>query len=133
MHRAATGEESRTHGWSKYDERELQQKSTSLEKHATWQTMDLSSSPSIYAINTMATTSTSKFINHCSILKPKRGNHSKLEDEIREVQTLQLFPLCSDVYCDGVIGTKKDRKLPIKTINTNFTPNQFFEFLPLKN
>ena len=129
--------ESGTHGWSEFEERELQQmKSISLDMHAMWQTMDLSSSTPVHRLTSTMTTTASKFSSleeHSSLLRPtKTATHANHDGEIREVQTLQLFPLCSDDG-NGANGTNNDRNVPIRTINTTFTPSQFFEFLPLKN
>ncbi|KAJ6988189.1 hypothetical protein NC653_021195 [Populus alba x Populus x berolinensis] len=62
------------------------------------------------------TTTTSKFSSleeHSSLLRPSkresRADHH--DDEIREVQALQLFPLCSD-NCNGANGTEKDKQYP---------------------
>ncbi|KAG6759531.1 hypothetical protein POTOM_036012 [Populus tomentosa] len=129
--------ESGTHGWSEFEERELQQmKSISLDMHAMWQTMDLSSSTPVHCLTSTVTTTASKFTSleeHSSLLRPtKTATHANHDGEIREAQTLQLFPLCSDGG-NGGNGTNNDRNVPIRTINTTFTPSQFFEFLPLKN
>lgn len=55
------------------------------------------------------------------------------ENKIGEVETLDLFPLCSE-DCSGVNGSKNDTEVAITAINTKLmSPNQYFEFLPLKN
>lgn len=117
---SVNGAESGTYGWPEFQERELQQmKSSSLGMHAVWKNMDLSSStPVRHHLSTSAVnTAASKFLSleeHISLLKPaKTTAHANHDDDIREIQTLQLFPLCSD---DG-----------------NGANGQFFEFLPLKN
>ena len=69
--------------------------------------------------------------NLCSF-KPHQENIAILEDENRENQTLELFPLGSNDG-NGINISKKDTQVPIRAINTIFTPNQYFEFLPLKN
>nr|TKR84840.1 hypothetical protein D5086_0000251930 [Populus alba] len=109
--------ESGTNGWSEFEEKELQQmKSSSLDMHAMWHTIDLSSSPPVHHFKSTMTTTTSKFSSleeHSSLLRPSkresRANHH--DDEIREVQALQLFPHCSD-NCNGSNGTEKDKQYP---------------------
>ncbi|CAK7326743.1 unnamed protein product [Dovyalis caffra] len=136
VHGAAIAERG-TYGWSEFEERELQQmKNSGLDMHAMRQTMDLSSSTPVHHLTSTIATTTSKCLSleeNGSLLRPtKTETHANHDDEIWEVQTLQLFPLCSSDR-NGTIGTKKDRKVPIRTINTNFSPSQYFEFLPLKN
>ena len=102
---------------------------------STWQAMELPCSP-IYLINNMSTTSleTKTVLNTrnlCSF-KPHQENITTLEDENREDQTLELFPLGSN-HRNGINVSNKDTQVPIRAINTTFTPNQYFEFLPLKN
>ncbi|KAK9277184.1 hypothetical protein L1049_006723 [Liquidambar formosana] len=130
---------SRTDGWIQLEERELQQRRDTVERHATWQMMESSSpSPPIHLVDTIATpreealrTMDAKYIN-------RTQNYSILftpntqDDASRESQTLQLFPLRSNDP-SGVNVSKKDPQVPMTTRNTNFTPSQFFEFLPLKN
>ncbi|XVF85369.1 hypothetical protein PTKIN_Ptkin17bG0112100 [Pterospermum kingtungense] len=91
----------------------------------------------IYLLNSMSssTTTTSSDSaramntrNLCSI-KPHHENITTLEDENREDQTLELFPLGSN----GINISKRDTQVPIRAINTTFNPNQYIEFLPLKN
>ncbi|KAF9673998.1 hypothetical protein SADUNF_Sadunf10G0082100 [Salix dunnii] len=129
--------ESGTYGWSEFQERGLQQmKSSSLGMHAVWKNMDLSSYSPVHHLTSTVTTAASKILSledHSSLFKPaKTTTHANHDDEIREIQTLQLFPLCSDDG-NGANGTNDDRNVPIRTIKTTFTPSQFFEFLPLKS
>ncbi|XVF43620.1 hypothetical protein PTKIN_Ptkin02bG0054900 [Pterospermum kingtungense] len=92
----------------------------------------------IYLINTMTETSLDgrslvNTQNLCSIFKTHQENITTLEDENREDQTLELFPLGSH-DCNGInISKKVDTQVPIRAINTTFTPIQYYEFLPLKN
>ncbi|KAG5236804.1 hypothetical protein OIU76_011612 [Salix suchowensis] len=111
--------ESGTYGWPEFQERELQQmKSSSLGMHAVWKNMDLSTSTPAHHLTSAVTTEASKFLSleeHSSLLQPAMTTtHANHDDEIREIQTLQLFPLCSDDRNYGANG-------------------QFFDFLPLKN
>uniref|UniRef100_A0A2C9U6W6 Homeobox domain-containing protein n=2 Tax=Manihot esculenta TaxID=3983 RepID=A0A2C9U6W6_MANES len=142
MLRAVTTE-STTHGWPQFEERELHQhKSYSVEKNATWQAMDLSpSSCHIQLINNFTTrSSSSRFLNshqkqNSWLMKPRRKSEKETnpDDDVEEVETLELFPLCSSDDCNKVQGRKNDTEVPITDINTKLNPNQFFEFLPLKN
>ncbi|XP_061343654.1 WUSCHEL-related homeobox 1-like [Gastrolobium bilobum] len=67
-----------------------------------------------------------------SIIHYFSNNSSKCDDNSVESQTLQLFPLRSD---DGSSDNINDKETDISAsaMNANLTPNQFFEFLPLKN
>ncbi|XP_022735114.1 WUSCHEL-related homeobox 6-like [Durio zibethinus] len=118
--------------WLQIQEKELQQRKSRV---GTWQAMELPCSP-IYLLNSMDTTSleTRRVLNAqrlCSF-KLHQENITTLEDENREDQTLELFPLGSN-NCNGINISKKDTRVPIRAINTTFIPNQYFEFLPLKN
>lgn len=129
--------------WPQFEERELHQhKSYSVEKNATWQAMDLSpSSCHIQLINNFTTrSSSSRFLNshqkqNSWLMKPRRKSEKETnpDDDVEEVETLELFPLCSSDDCNKVQGRKNDTEVPITDINTKLNPNQFFEFLPLKN
>ncbi|KAF2316796.1 hypothetical protein GH714_042137 [Hevea brasiliensis] len=140
MVRVGTTESTTPYGWPQFEERESHQnKSCSLEKNATWHAMDLYPSYPIQLINNM-TTRSSRFLNsrrRSSWFRPSRRteNETNLDDEnkIGGVETLDLFPLCRE-DCNGVNGSKNDTKVPITAINTKLiSPNQYFEFLPLKN
>ncbi|KAJ7975227.1 WUSCHEL-related homeobox 1-like [Quillaja saponaria] len=53
------------------------------------------------------------------------------EESCVESQTLQLFPLRSS---DGSENTnQKEGEISVSAMNASMNPNQFFEFLPLKN
>ncbi|EOY00988.1 hypothetical protein QUC31_014008 [Theobroma cacao] len=128
--------ESGPNKWMQIQEKELQQTKSTAGRVSTWQAMELSCSP-IYLINSMTATSlatarASNTQNLCS-LKPHQENITTLEDENREDKTLELFPLGSNDR-NGINISKKDTtQVPITALNTTFTPNQYFEFLPLKN
>ncbi|KAF8390002.1 hypothetical protein HHK36_024522 [Tetracentron sinense] len=145
--------ETKTDGWIQFEEGELQQRRSLSERHATWQMMQLSSSSSpTNLINTTATTTAAairtidpKLLNSHSLnifITPNReygrtdlagfSDHGNNEEECPESQTLQLFPLRND-DSNGDNVSENETELPITMMNTNFTPNQFFEFLPLKN
>lgn len=115
------------------------------ERNATWKTRELSSSLTAYnlintiaaTIPTTATTETAppairsvdpkliKSTQDFSCIHRERHNE---EEGQKESQTLQLFPL----RCHDENGTEKETGLSIASIDLN-TPQQFFEFLPLKN
>ncbi|KAJ8747788.1 hypothetical protein K2173_002181 [Erythroxylum novogranatense] len=115
-------------GFPHASEKELQERSTDQEDYANWRP--------IQSINSSTTTSIELLNLHQgkSSLKPNnRENHDNyLEDETREVQTLQLFPCRRGDNCYLVNDIEEDKNVPIRVINTNFSPNKFFEFLPLK-
>lgn len=150
--------ECRTDGWLQFDEGELQQRRNFVETNATWQMMQLSHcAPPTHLINTptlsaAATTTTAtpatartfdqKFIKTRDLnifIAPYRENgmnHLNIigneQDGCGESQTLELFPLRSSR--DGNDGNNlKESEISISDMDTNFTPSQFFEFLPLKN
>ncbi|GMP59199.1 hypothetical protein CsSME_00022577 [Camellia sinensis var. sinensis] len=111
IHRAV-GSESRSDGqWIQFEEKELQhQRSSTQTKPATWQQLmkPSSSPPLIHFINTTTTTTDP------------------------EDQTLQLFPIRSNDH-NAFNVEKNVTEVPmIGTIDTSFTPNEFFEFLPVK-
>ncbi|KAA8529044.1 hypothetical protein F0562_033468 [Nyssa sinensis] len=131
IHRAVAAE-SRPDGWTQFEERELQQSSSSSLRanHATW----LSCTPPTNLSNITATTESEAF----GITDPKlstntqnfnreRINFANIEDENRQSQTLQLFPLRSNGW--NAINDAENTEVPITNIDINFTPNQFFEFL----
>ncbi|XP_010263000.1 PREDICTED: WUSCHEL-related homeobox 1-like [Nelumbo nucifera] len=148
MQRAAVAE-SRTDGWIQFEEGELQQRSSSVERHATWQMMQLSSScPSTTLISNITTATTEidpKLVNnrpldifkttcsteHLSTLLIN-GEDRNGEEECGESQTLELFPLQSERN-NGSDDAEKETEVANPTMNTNFTSYQFFEFLPMKN
>ncbi|KAJ8747781.1 hypothetical protein K2173_012655 [Erythroxylum novogranatense] len=105
-----------------------EERSTDQEDYANWRP--------IQSINSSTTTSIELLNLHQgkSSLKPNnRENHDNyLEVETREIQTLQLFPCRREDNCYLVNDIEEDKNLPIRVINTNFSPNKFFEFLPLK-
>ncbi|XWS34491.1 hypothetical protein CRYUN_Cryun21dG0042800 [Craigia yunnanensis] len=132
---AAATAKSEPNEWIQIQQKELQQRKSRVGRVSTWPAMKLPCSP-IYLINSMNTTSleTRRVLNTqnlCSF-KPHQENITTLEDENREDQTLELFPLGSN-HRNGINVSKKDSQVPIRAINTTFTPNQYFEFLPLKN
>ncbi|KAG4162959.1 hypothetical protein ERO13_D01G144500v2 [Gossypium hirsutum] len=90
--------------------------------------MELCCTP-IDLTNTTITASLDTQKNLCSF-KPHQEKITTLEDENREDQTLELFPLGSNDG-NGINISNKDTQVPIRAIST--TPNQYFEFLPLKN
>ncbi|KAJ4840596.1 hypothetical protein Tsubulata_021431 [Turnera subulata] len=124
--------EQQLHGLQQKGERKLQEKDSTQQEnskqYSTWQTMNWSTVTTTTAAQVM------KFYTPIFLLKTKEEDPIQTpheDEEMREDQTLQLFPLipCSE----GALVCKRDRKVPIRAINTNFSPNQFFEFLPLKN
>ncbi|XP_022776423.1 WUSCHEL-related homeobox 6-like [Durio zibethinus] len=121
--------------WMQIQEKDLQQRKSAVRRVSTWQAMGLSCSP-IYLINSMTATSLDarrvlNTQNVCSF-QPHQESITTLEDENREDQTLELFPLGSHDH-NRINISKKDTQVHIRAINTTFTPNQYFEFLPLKN
>ncbi|KAF8378622.1 hypothetical protein HHK36_029969 [Tetracentron sinense] len=136
--------ETRTDGWIQFDEGELQQRRSMAERHATWQMMQLSSSPPTNLLKTI-TTATATEAAAIRTIDPKLFNtqnsnifitpnreYLNVEEGYGESQTLQLFPLRNEDSNGGDIS-EKETELPIAWMNNNFTPYQFFEFLPLKN
>ncbi|XP_077234551.1 WUSCHEL-related homeobox 1-like [Tasmannia lanceolata] len=99
---------------------ELHQQSQA-EMQATWQMMTHLSSTSHHINSTTTTThSTEPTLMVNKILEAN--------EEYGDSQTLQLFPL----HSDG-IGAKKIESKSTNPMTVNFTPNQFFQFLPSKN
>ncbi|PSS08404.1 WUSCHEL-related homeobox like [Actinidia chinensis var. chinensis] len=155
IQRGPAAAELTTDGWLHFDEGELFHQ----RRHVTWQNkmhFSTSSSPTHHLINTCTaavTTSTSTIVNSTSsnvsqtltttMDRPKlmikasqdlnyffrenlncsfSNDNGDEEDCGAPDQTLQLFPLRS--------GGDHDER---EKMSTNFTPQQFFEFLPLKN
>ncbi|RVX12458.1 WUSCHEL-related homeobox 1 [Vitis vinifera] len=137
IQRAAVAE-SRTDVWFQFEERELQQTRSTVERQATWQLMGLTSSPPSQLIDTITTTTVAEALN---TIYPKQKPlspqslrpNTHLEHETRESQTLQLFPVQGGQSFNAaneiISVAEMENGLPITTIDTNFTPNQFFEFL----
>ena len=149
-----------TDGWIQFDEGELQQRRNFVERNATRQIMQLTCPPHLaHLINTptssttTATTTTTqatvrttmdqKFIKTRDLnifIAPYRENGinyfnssvSNEEDGCGESQTLQLFPLRSSSDGNNSIN-ERETDISVSAMNANFTPFQFFEFLPLKN
>jgi hypothetical protein len=144
--------ECRTDGWIQFDEGELQQRKNFAERNGTWQMMQLSCpSPPTHLINSPASAATTNIATVRTMdqklsksttrdlnifIAPYRGNGLNQyfngvgngEDFCGESQTLQLFPLRSSSDRNG-----KETEISVSSMNVNFTPHQFFEFLPLKN
>ncbi|XP_043694615.1 WUSCHEL-related homeobox 1-like [Telopea speciosissima] len=124
MQRAAVAE-SRADVWIQFEEGELQQRPSSAETHATWQMMHLSCSPPpTHLTNTI----TRSYTEPITTINPHLITKESLQEDNEECgdsNTLQLFP-CGD-------DAKKETKLSIQSMNRDFTPYQFFEFLPMKN
>lgn len=151
----AAAAECRTDGWIQFDEGELQHRRSLVERNAIWQMMQLSCpSPTTHLINTTTTTRTKeaaavrrmdpKLIKTRDLnifIAPYRSEgHNHLagvgadhsnEEEGGESQTLQLFPLRSGNGNENI--NEKEGEISVAAMNTNLTPHQFFEFLPLKN
>ncbi|KAL7160809.1 hypothetical protein ACSBR2_041452 [Camellia fascicularis] len=143
-------------GWVQFDEEEgeLQQRNL-VERNATWQMMQLScSSPPTHLINpsttttsiVTTTTTTNTIPNSETITMDPNLIKTSQEDlnifiaPYRDqtgrgaYQTLQLFPLRSSR--NGDENTENEAKMSAAAaaaMNPNFTPYQYFEFLPLKN
>ncbi|XP_059644310.1 WUSCHEL-related homeobox 1-like isoform X2 [Cornus florida] len=129
----------RTEGWIQFDEeRELEQRKSLVERNATWRTMQLScSSPhSCHLTNSTSnasgtTPSTSgsmdteptRVQNLNIFISPYTEDPSHEDEGYEDSQTLQLFP----------IGREEESEMSVAAMNADFTPYQFFEFLPLKN
>ncbi|XVE85421.1 hypothetical protein DITRI_Ditri17bG0089900 [Diplodiscus trichospermus] len=132
---AAATAKSGPNEWIQIQDKESQQRKSRMARVSTWQAMEFPCSP-IYLINTMSAASLeSRRVfntqNLCSF-KLHQENITTLEDENREDQTLELFPLGSN-NGNSINISKKNTQVPIRAINTTFNPNQYFEFLPLKN
>lgn len=132
IQRAAIAE-SRTDGWIQFEERELQQTRSTVEKQATWQLMGLTSSPPSQLIDTITiTTATTAAAEALNSIFPKQKSLLSPQHETIESQTLQLFPVQGDQNCSATTNEQViegENELPITTPETNFIPNQFFEFL----
>lgn len=146
-------------GWIHLEEEELQQRRSFVERNATWQMMHLSS-PSPFMNTTSSTTKTLSALRTLDpakhSIKPHHDlnvfiapnykenghghgfnclnaltNEEEEEDGCGESHTLELFPLrCGD---DSESNLEKGTGMSAADIDANFTPYQFFEFLPLKN
>ncbi|XP_030937692.1 WUSCHEL-related homeobox 1-like isoform X2 [Quercus lobata] len=149
-----------TDGWIQFDEGELQQRRNFVERNATRQIMQLTCPPHLtHLINTptssttTATTTTTQATVRTTMeqkliktrdlnifIAPYRENGinhfnssvSNEEDGCGESQTLQLFPLRSSSDGNNNIN-ERETDISVSAMNANFTPFQFFEFLPLKN
>ncbi|CAL5445269.1 unnamed protein product [Camellia sinensis] len=143
-------------GWVQFDEEEgeLQQRNL-VERNATWQMMHLSCSPppthlinpSTTTTSIVTTTTTTNTIPNSetitmdpNLIKTSREDLNIFVAPYRDQtgrgasQTLQLFPLRSSR--DGDENTENEAKMSAAAaaaMNPNFTPYQYFEFLPLKN
>ena len=162
MQRAAkAAAECRTDGWIQFEEEELQQRRSLVERNAIWQMMQLSCpSPTAHLINTTTTTTTSTTKETAAVrrMDPKllkaqdlnifiaryrSDGHNHLagygvgadhsyEEEGGESQTLQLFPLRSSDGNENI--NEKEGEISVAAaMNDNLSPQQFIEFLPLKN
>lgn len=148
-------------GWIQLDEGELQNGSTT--RNATWQNMMQLSCPShITNLTPTSTSPSSTVTTTLTTLDPKQLNHNTNKTNLHDLniyippykeningqglnhhsqQTLQLFPLTSegddedeDEDCNEQDNFDKPNLLSISCHDDNLmTPNQFFEFLPLKN
>ncbi|XP_077230727.1 WUSCHEL related homeobox 1 [Tasmannia lanceolata] len=119
--------QSKTDGWIQCDP-EFQQQSTA-DMHATWQIMMHISSPHHPIISTATTFTPTTTLSTAITTRRTTKEETLFENEYEDSQTLQLFPLHGDE-----IGAKKMASTsPEIPLTANFTPNQFFQFLPLKN
>lgn len=138
IHRAVEASESRAQqGWIQLEEEErelLQQRrritTTTQSKRATWQLMEPSPTPQAFQF--MATTTSTappeEALNLSMNLAPS-NNSSFEEDQGGNPPTLELFPIRTRDWR----AEKGDYEASMASIDTNFVPNQFFEFLPLRN
>ncbi|AET05583.1 putative transcription factor Homobox-WOX family [Medicago truncatula] len=137
-------------GWLQFDEAELQQRRNFMERNATWHMMQLTSSCPTASMST-TTTVTTRLMDP-KLIKTHELNlfispHTYKERENAFIhlntssthqnesdQTLQLFPIrngdhgCTDHHHHHNII--KETQISASAINA---PNQFIEFLPLKN
>ncbi|KAL3501887.1 hypothetical protein ACH5RR_036336 [Cinchona calisaya] len=134
--------ESGTDGWTHLDEREFHQMSQKkIAKGATTSLIDnlscvASNSKLLNSITTPSTQGTSakqhqKLLNTLNfrIFSPScNEDEINYEDEARDYQTLQLFPLRKDDH-HAVRATETEFKEFMTTINSNLPPYQFYEFL----
>ncbi|XP_042476731.1 WUSCHEL-related homeobox 1-like, partial [Macadamia integrifolia] len=123
MQRAAVAE-SRAEGWVQFEGRELPQRPSSAESHATWQMIHFSCSPPTHLTKTITK------VNPQLISK---DSPMKNTEECGDSNILQLFPLRDEATYNCGDGAKKETKLSTQSMNSDFTPYQFFEFLPMKN
>ncbi|XP_059655385.1 WUSCHEL-related homeobox 6-like isoform X2 [Cornus florida] len=145
MHSRAVGAESRANGWTLFEERELQQisqsSSSTVAKNERWQMMELSPT---YLLNTITTTKTTlpealgsidpppKLFNTTQEFSTVLTQNNNIRRESQS--TLELFPMRSSDNSDLLnVGNDTTHEVPIATINADIIPNQYFEFLPLKN
>ncbi|XP_058183531.1 WUSCHEL-related homeobox 6 isoform X2 [Rhododendron vialii] len=134
IHRAVEASESRAQGWIQLEERELMQQRrrrtrTTQSKHATWQLMEPCPTPQAFqfmATTTRSTAPPEEALNQSMNLAP---NNSFEEDKGENPQTLELFPIQTRDW----IAQKGDYEVSVASIDTSFVPNQFFEFLPMRN
>ncbi|CAK9156152.1 unnamed protein product [Ilex paraguariensis] len=129
-------------GWVQFDEGESLQRRSLAERNATWQMMQLSCCSSTPLINSGATITAPSTVTAMdqSLFMIQDPNQllSVSNDSVDEAsgggsQTLQLFPLRSgDGNHNGSVA-EKESDVSTETMNANFTPYQFFEFIPLKN
>ncbi|XP_054789234.1 WUSCHEL-related homeobox 1 [Prosopis cineraria] len=158
---AAAVAECRTDGWVQFNEGELQQRRNFMERNATWQMIQPSCPPPTAAATTAPSTTSNIATDTVTGMDPKLSkNHCDLsffichphntqngvihsnrgilreEDDLNnhvESQTLQLFPLRSGGDgCNNNIK-QKETEISVSAMDSNLTPSQFYEFLPLKN
>ncbi|XVE58856.1 hypothetical protein DITRI_Ditri04bG0202600 [Diplodiscus trichospermus] len=155
--------ECRADGWIQFEEEELQQRRNFVERNGTWQKMQLpysclpptstiaaaatstaiTTAPIPTAIRTMDPKQQQQLIKTHDLnifIAPCRHNGNVLDhlntarnqdDAPGDSQTLQLFPVRSG---DGSDNSKeKENEISFPAVTANFTPYQYFEFLPLKN
>ncbi|GAU12805.1 hypothetical protein TSUD_72920 [Trifolium subterraneum] len=119
---------SRTDGWVQFDEAtELQQRRNFMERNATWHMMQEN------AFN----------IHLSSINNNNNSTHHQDDHCLESDQTLQLFPIrnggggdhgvCSDDVHHNNIINQQHKETEISASAIMNAPNQFIEFLPLKN
>lgn len=132
-HRSAIAE--KVTPWSvQFEERKSQERSrrTIVETNSTWRSIERPRSPSIQTL--ARTSSDTKFLNTRYgklLLTPDEEGVPNHEDQRREPETLNLFPP-HGYDCEDKSVTGKDTEVPVAT-RDNFSPNQYFEFLPPKN
>lgn len=143
MHGAVIAPECRKDGWTQLHQKELQQKINVTAKNETCWQLDLSSclSPNNSSIHTITAqkatgqenTNPSGSLNLSILLPPK--NDDNLENEIKENQTLQLFPIGSCIGLSTLNAAHDQEEIHdhASSLGTKFTPNEFIEFLPTKN
>ncbi|KAK4256591.1 hypothetical protein QN277_006295 [Acacia crassicarpa] len=149
--KAVVAERRTMDGWIQIDEAELQQRKNLIERNATWRMMQppcplIHPADSTHLINTctaslIASTSmaTAREIDaklikayDLSFFISPHSESTVISDDQVEPETLELFPLRSGEGSDNV--NPKGSEISVSAMNdNNFTPSQFFEFLPLKN